>query len=379
MPYLIRQNFMARKEKRFMLSNKRKRFIGGMLALALLVPIIKVAPVAAEGEENVTFSEVMYDLPGGDNNREWLEIYNFGDEAMELNSEDWRFNDGSNHALRLIQGDWNLEPGEAAILTSNDQTFLAEHENFNGTVIDTVMSLNNAGATLQLSANGGRSFFTSLSYESGWGAGGNGRTLEKADPAGANERDNWRESAVDGGTPGAAPEPEEEEQEVFEQRLALRAGWNYVASYVAPEDNSFENIMRPLIDRGIFDYAKDAAGRIFVPRRINQIGTWQAGEAYQIKIRRSGELIIRGASIIEPRVSLSEGWNYIGYLLADQKPVESLLVCLSENSVAMVKNQAGKFFLPDYPFKNFDFFLPGQGYLIKMSQAADLDWSCLAD
>ncbi|MDP2586632.1 MAG: lamin tail domain-containing protein, partial [Candidatus Komeilibacteria bacterium] len=314
-----------------------------------------------------------------DNNREWLEIYNSGNEAIELNAESWRFNDGSNHTLRLVQGDWNLEPGEAAVLTSNDQTFLAEHENFEGTIIDTVMGLNNAGATLQLSADGGQSFFTSLSYESAWGAGGNGKTLEKIELAGNNERENWREDEVDGGTPGYVEVPEQEELEVFEQRLVLRAGWNYITSYVAPEDDSFQNIMQPLIDRGIYDYAKDAHGRIFMPGRINQINTWQAGEAYQIRIRRSGELIIRGTAVIEPTVSLTEGWNYTGYLLADQKPLGSLLTCLPENSVEAIKNQSGQFYWPDYPYKNFDYFLPGQGYLIKMRQAADLDWTCLAD
>lgn len=363
-----------------MLKFKQKRLLGGLLALALLTLVVSSSPVKAEGEDHVTFSEVMYDLPGGDQNREWLEIYNFGESEIQLNAENWRFNDGSNHTLRLVQGDWNLEPGEAVVLTSNDQTFLAEHENFEGTVIDTVMSLNNAGATLRLSANSGQSFFTTLSYESGWGAGGNNKTLEKIELAGNNERENWKEAEVDGGTPGAVETPEEEEEpEVFEQHLVLRAGWNYITSYVVPEDDSFQNIMQPLIDRGIYDYAKDAHGRIFMPGRINQINTWQAGEAYQIRIRRSGELVIRGTSIIDDAVSLTEGWNYVGYLLADQKPVESLLACLPENSVEAVKNQAGKFYWPNYPYKNFDYFLPGQGYLINMRQAVDLDWSCLAD
>lgn len=355
---------------------KKQKFFRPAVMLLLLGFLISGAAikVKADGEAAITFSEIMYDLPGGDNNREWVEIYNYGQEAIELNANAWRFNDGSNHTLRLVQGDWTLEPAEAAILTADDQTFLSEHQDFNGAVFDTAMSLNNNGGTIILSVGG--QIVSEVDYSVNWGAGGNGKTLAKIQPAGANEADNWAESATDGGTPGIVELPEEEPQ-IIEQSIALRAGWNFVASYVVPEDDSFQNILQPLIDRGIFDYAKDASGRIFVPGRINQINTWQAGQAYQIKIRRSGELVIRGTETVSPQVRLAAGWNYVGYLLNEGRPVESLLACLPENSLEWVKNQRGNFYWAQANFKNFQNFFPGQGYLIKVNQDVDLDWTCL--
>ncbi|MBU1130773.1 lamin tail domain-containing protein [Patescibacteria group bacterium] len=154
----------------------------------------------------VVFTEIMYDLDGSDSGKEWVEIYNRGSVAVEIiegsGSNSWRFNDGSNHTLSLYQGDLVLEPEEVAILAADAETFLQEHADFVGTIIDTVMSLNNSGDTISLSNDGGQTFFTEVAYESLWGASGNGYALEKIDPQLGDEQSNWQESAELGGSPG---------------------------------------------------------------------------------------------------------------------------------------------------------------------------------
>ncbi|MDO8784614.1 MAG: lamin tail domain-containing protein [Syntrophales bacterium] len=363
-----------------MLKQKQKSLVASILVLALVLPLAKAVPVLAEGEENITFSEVMYDLPGGDNNREWVEIYNTGEQAVELSSDTWRFNDGANHALRLVQGDWNLEPGEAVVVTSNDQTILAEHQNYEGTVIDTVMGLNNASATLSLSVDNGQNFFTSLSYQSEWGGAGNGKTLEKIDPAEANEQANWQESQVDGGTPGAVevPEEEEEERELLEQTIVLSAGWNIVSSYIIPEDNNIDSVLASLIEANVLESVKDQQGRFNVPGRIHQIQNWNSDEAYQVRVSRPISLIISGYERISPQIELSAGWNLVAYPFSRQYEVRSLTnQCLSAGELGIVKNNYGQFYVPAFNFSNILGFLPGQGYFMKVTQDAVLDWSCL--
>ncbi|MDZ4221862.1 MAG: lamin tail domain-containing protein, partial [Patescibacteria group bacterium] len=149
-------------------------------------------------------SEVMYDLPGGDNNREWLEIYNSGNEAIELNAESWRFNDGSNHTLTLTQGSLAIPAGGYAILASDAQTFLDSHAGFTGTVIDTVMSLNNTSDTLKLSSDKGESFFSDTTYENTQGADGDGNSLQFLDGA-------WIAASETPGASSSAGAPAEEE------------------------------------------------------------------------------------------------------------------------------------------------------------------------
>lgn len=158
-----------------------------------------IFPVEAASTDLV-ISEIMYDLVGADIDREWVEVYNPGSDPVEVltGSGDgtWRFSDGSNHTLNLIQGSVAIEAGQFFILVSNSNQFLLDHPGYIGTIFDTVMSLNNTSSTIGLSFDAGENYPVSVAYDSLWGASGNGRTLEKTDTV-------WQESYVDGGTPGA--------------------------------------------------------------------------------------------------------------------------------------------------------------------------------
>lgn len=153
---------------------------------------------------SLVITEIMYNLEGADDKREWIEIYNNGSEPIDLT--DWRFNDGSNHLLVLTpekggQGSIIIQSNQYAVLAGDAVVFLNEHSGFSGTVIDTVMSLNNTFDTLKIIDNQGVEIDI-LIYESGWGANGNGMSLERMDFLGPNNSSNWQESKIAGGTPG---------------------------------------------------------------------------------------------------------------------------------------------------------------------------------
>jgi len=153
---------------------------------------------------DVVINEIMYNLPGTDSKHEWIEILNISD--TEINLTGWKFNDGSNHILNEPpmnggQGLFRISIGEYIILTGDAITFLTDHPGFSGTVIDTVMSLNNTSATLKI-LDSESNEIDSITYENTWGADGNGKTLEKINPQGTNTQNNWQESESDGGTLG---------------------------------------------------------------------------------------------------------------------------------------------------------------------------------
>lgn len=155
------------------------------------ISIIPAPKARAQFFSDIFISEVAYDLPGGDDPHEWIELYNAGTSTIDLTG--WKFNDGSNHNLVAPP---SIKSGEFAILADDAPTFLQDHPGFAGTVIDTVMSLNNSTDTLSLIRSDG-SVADTLTYTSGLGASGNGKTLERAvDGA-------LKESFADGGTPGA--------------------------------------------------------------------------------------------------------------------------------------------------------------------------------
>ncbi len=175
--------------------------------MCLLIFGHHILPVRADTSDLV-ISEIMYDVEGSDSDKEWIEIYNSGIEPVEVLSGSgrtaWRFFDGANHTLNLVQGTTTVASGEFFILTDDGQTFLAEHPGFVGTIFDTVMSLNNSSTTLALSFDGGTTQAIQVSYDSSWGGAGTGYSLEKINLSQDSNQSNWRESGIMGGTPGLA-------------------------------------------------------------------------------------------------------------------------------------------------------------------------------
>lgn len=181
---------------------KRKVIIFLILFLLnLFLPKISLASV-----NDLVISEIMYDAQGSDSGQEWIEIYNGGTETVEVltgsGNQTWRFWDGSNHLLNLVNGTSTIASNEYFIIASDANQFLASHPGFTAAVFDTVMSLPNTSSTIALSFDGGQNQNISAHYDSAWGATGDGNTLEKIILNQDSGGSNWQVSSTSGGTPG---------------------------------------------------------------------------------------------------------------------------------------------------------------------------------
>lgn len=153
------------------------------------------------------FSEILYDWPGADTNHEWVELVNCSSAAVEITG-DFRFFDGAGHLIAdSVRGNRAIRPGGVFILGADAKTatstFFADHPDFAGNVFDTVMALGNGGDTLEFRGESGI-VLASVSYQTGWGGQGSGKSIEKENPCDGNPNGGWRESSVMGGTPGSA-------------------------------------------------------------------------------------------------------------------------------------------------------------------------------
>lgn len=152
-----------------------------------IVFVVSVSLFSVLCESKVIVTEIMYDPRGNDNNHEWVEIYNDGDEEIDIvggdNEGSWRFNDGSNHKLNEseFQGYMSISPGEYLVLVDDPATFLQDFSDYEGTIIDTVMSLSNNGDTIQLSDNEGKNFFEIVTYTPEMGGKNDGDSLQLVD------------------------------------------------------------------------------------------------------------------------------------------------------------------------------------------------------
>ncbi len=136
-------------------------------------------------------NEVMYDLKtGSDDGREWIEVYNSGENSIDF-SKFKLFENDTNHKLVSFSGKEKIEPQSYVLIVANPQKFMLDHPNFSGNIFDSTFSLNNSGENLVL--KDGEVVVDELKYNSILGGSGDGNSLQKIGG-------NWRSGAP---TPGA--------------------------------------------------------------------------------------------------------------------------------------------------------------------------------
>ncbi len=147
---------------------------------------------------SVLITEVMYDLPGSDSGREWIEIY-AKDYTVDLSN--WRLEEEKingktiQHMLKEYQGVMLLERGDYAVIADNPDAFLEDHPSYSEVLIDSSFDLVNSALTLRLlDKKDGREI--DLVFYIDAGAAGNGLTLIR-------DEDSLVEGSVEGGTPGS--------------------------------------------------------------------------------------------------------------------------------------------------------------------------------
>lgn len=154
----------------------------------------------------IAITEIMYNPAGADSGHEWLEISNTGTSTAYAIDNNWRFNEGSNHVLTVVQGENVLATNTLAIIADNADLFLQNYPDYQGMLIDSSFSLNNSGDALMLSSDNGQTFFATTTYQAVWGGNNDGYTLSRV-----NLNEEWTASAQIGGTPGQINFPAQEE------------------------------------------------------------------------------------------------------------------------------------------------------------------------
>lgn len=175
--------------------------------------VLLAAPSLARA--GIVFSEIMYDLDGSDTDREWVEIFNDGPNAITIkggSGASWRFNDGSSNRILYEppehggRGSMTLGSGEYAVIARDPATFYSMHPGGTFTVMRSAFTLNNTGASVSLIDDTGN-IVNSATYANSMGANDDGNSLQK------NSSGGWMTSSPSPGlgvlsaqtSPGASP------------------------------------------------------------------------------------------------------------------------------------------------------------------------------
>jgi hypothetical protein len=156
------------------LQKKLKRTTSTALGFAissLLLPSLALA--------QVKITEIMYDAPGADTGREWVEVANLGSQNVDIGKYKL-LESGTNHGLKLVQGASVLAPNGVAIIAADPTKFLADYPAFSGALFDSAFSLSNTEESLTLK-DASSSVLDTASYASVAEANGTGGSLNVKD------------------------------------------------------------------------------------------------------------------------------------------------------------------------------------------------------
>ncbi len=128
----------------------------------------------------VVVTEIMYDAPGSDTGKEWIELFNSGATPIDIKS--WKINDGSNHVFNVPPkngsvGSTVVAPSGYVVLAADAAAFKTQYPNVTN-VIDTTLALTNSSGIISL-LNASSTIQETVSYDSSVGAAGDGNTLNR--------------------------------------------------------------------------------------------------------------------------------------------------------------------------------------------------------
>ena len=132
---------------------------------------------ASVADAQITISEIMYDPPGADTKREWIEVFNAGSVSVDLATY-FLLENNVYHKL-VPQSGSTLEPGDFAVIADSVPDVLVDYPDFEGLIFDSAFSLANTGEKLSVT-DSQKVAVDEFTYAADMGAGGNRQTLQIA-------------------------------------------------------------------------------------------------------------------------------------------------------------------------------------------------------
>ena len=154
---------------------------------------------------------------------------------------------------------------------------------------------------------------------------------------------------------------------IDQQEIYFNQGWNIVSTYIDPENSLIEVLFNPILDDLVI--VKDYLGNAYLPEwSFNGIGSLQIGHGYYVKTTVISSLTFYGVYLTpeENPITISSGWNIIGYLRTTPSPLDDIFESLvASDLIVIIKDYLGAAYLPEFDFNGIGDLNPGQGYQIK--------------
>jgi hypothetical protein len=149
------------------------------------------------------------------------------------------------------------------------------------------------------------------------------------------------------------------------QSIQLQVGWNYISSYVAPQDSAIEQIFANTENLVM---VKDNHGRTYIPSLgVDQLGSWSSTDGYKVRTESMQELTLSGETIEDgTSIELHEGWNLLPVHASSEVDIVDALSPIGD-ALVIVRDEEGNVYEPDVGTNEIGTLVPGDSYEVYVS------------
>ena len=337
-----------------------------------LTESFEVSPnfIPAETTSSLVINEINYKSINSFDADDWIELYNPNDIAIDVSN--WEIKDDDNTHVFVIPEGTQIEGEGYLVIVKNETDFrsvlpgipFVGELDFGFGSSDAVRLYDQNGALHDIVDYQSAAPWSSCADETGY-------TLELISP----DLDNTLPESWDcinaNGSPNAISIVASDQSELFgptEQMISLPKGWSMFSTYMIPDDMNLVSVLSTIVDAVII--VKDFNGDAYLREwNFDGIGDLQVGQGYQIKTSADISLKVVGdyASPEDHPISLTPGWNLIGYLKEETSNTIAVFSEINDSgNLVIVKDYTGSAYLPALEFNGIGDMQPGQAYQLKI-------------
>jgi hypothetical protein len=158
--------------------NTKTTFIAALAVSVFGMLLLNFSTTHASG--GLLITEIMYDVPGTNTGRQWVEVKNTSADPIDLGAKDIRLMDTSgSHLIKAYQsGSTILNVGEVAVIAGNPDEFMVDWPAYSGALLKSSLTLpaNNSGI-VEITQAGVA--LTKAAYNPALGAHNDGNSLQR--------------------------------------------------------------------------------------------------------------------------------------------------------------------------------------------------------
>jgi hypothetical protein len=150
---------------------------------AIVFGIFTICIPTAHASGGLLITEIMYDVPGANTGREWVEVMNGSTSPIDLGAKTIRLGDISgSHLIKEYQNGGNsgtiIQPQEVAVIAQNPDAFLVDWPAYSGLLLKSSFSLP-ANSTGMVSIMDSGTVLSKVTYTPTQGAHNDGNSLQR--------------------------------------------------------------------------------------------------------------------------------------------------------------------------------------------------------